>query len=139
MADMSAPWAGDLSLDETGDILGVTGAAELEERVIRRALTNAYVAPGTSLMKPTSADYIWNQTYGGNLRNYVDATVNAESVGNIQASLLQQIAIETAEVSIASQPVVNVTQTGYNSLSVDIAIPLSNGTVVLIPNMDISQ
>jgi hypothetical protein len=136
MADLSVPWDGDISLDETGDFLTVGGSDELTQRVIRRALTNAYVAPGTA-ENPTPPDYIFDSSYGGNVRTYVDSLDNSEVVEAIKTRLLDQIGHE-AQPSTVTPPNVDVQLSG-NTIYINASIALSNGDVVLIPQLEVNN
>lgn len=135
MADISLPWGGFLVLDATGDIAGVTGNAEYIERIVRRALTNAYVAPGAA-PRPTSAENFFDTTYGGNLRAYVDANSNSQTAAAIQARLLQQIGLEVALVA-SNPPVISVQQNGQ-VLTINTFVPLQSGGILVIPTVELS-
>lgn len=135
MADLALDWNGDLSLDETGDILTVSGSDELTQRVVRRALTNAYVAP-TDGSRPSPADYVFDGKYGGNLRLYVDSLANAETLQAIENRLLDQISQETSSATNA-QPSIDVTLSD-GAIVINGNIALSNGDVVLIPQLEVS-
>jgi hypothetical protein len=135
MADLSLPWGGDISLDETGDFLTVDKTDEVSERVVRRMLTNAYVAPG-SAVKPTPAEYIFDRTYGGNVRSYVDTLANGEVVQAIQKRLADQVAKEVPP-SAVNVPTIDVEQ-NKNVIIINATIPLADGSVVLIPQLEVS-
>lgn len=81
---------GDLSLAANGDLLLAAGDTLVEQRVLRRLLTNA-------------GDYIWHLTYGAGLGAMVGSPANAAA---IEAAIRSQIFQES---SVAQQPAPVVT------------------------------
>jgi len=138
MADLSLPWGGDLSLDATGDLATVDGAAELQQRVIRRFLTNA-VQTDLNGNVTSPPDYIFQPQYGGNARLYVDKNSDEETVQAIQQRLQQQISQE-AEVAVTPAPVISVdTKTLPDGIIVNAQVALANGQVIAIPELEVTR
>lgn len=136
MADMSLPWAGDLTLDSTGDFVTVTQIDELIQRVIRRFLTNTaqYDSSGNVV---SVGDYIWDQTYGGNARAFVDAVISDQTAGQIQHSLLNQI-LQESEAAQNPAPTVQVVET-TQGLQINATVVSRSGQVALIPQLEITN
>lgn len=138
MADLSLFWGGDLVIDETGDLGTVVGAAELQQRVIRRFLTNSVQTDlnGNVISPP---DYLFEPAYGGNARLYVDRNADTETVQAIQQRLQQQISQE-AEVATFPAPVISVdTTTLPDGLIVNAQVALATGQVVAIPEIEVTS
>jgi hypothetical protein len=72
-------WGGDLSVGPGGDINIAPVQSEVEQRIIRRLLTN----PG---------DYIWHISYGAGLGTYVGEPYLS---GTIEGAILSQVQQET--------------------------------------------
>jgi hypothetical protein len=85
MADAWHCFGGDLSVGPTGDIGCASGADLVQQRLLRRLLTN----PG---------DYVWNPGYGAGLGQFLGRPVDA---GRIQAAIRGQVVREAA---VARQP-----------------------------------
>jgi hypothetical protein len=79
MIAVTCEWGGDISVSPTGDISTVLIQNELQQRIIRRLLTNA-------------GDYIWHLDYGAGLGCYVGEPY---SPNNIEANILAQLQHET--------------------------------------------
>ncbi len=99
--DLDHTFGGDIGFGPTGDLATVSGAAEGEQRVLRRLLTNPF------------AD-VWNPDYGAGLGLFVG---QAGADSSIRAIALQQMYLEAA-VSQSPPPVIAVA-------------PFPDGTVVL--------
>jgi hypothetical protein len=135
MADISLPWGGEITVDETGDIASVSGIAELQQRVIRRFLTNSY-QPATGTLPPSPPDYIYDGNYGGNARLYVDRRLNSGILATIQKRLLDSATSET-EVSLTAPPIITAYYAA-GAVYVSATIYLANGDVLPIPQMELS-
>jgi hypothetical protein len=72
-------WGGDLTVGPSGDINIAPVEIELQQRVIRRLLTN-------------SGDYIWHIEYGGGLGGYVGTPYDPNA---IEGTTLRQLQYET--------------------------------------------
>jgi hypothetical protein len=86
-------WGGDLVIGASGDIATVSMQADVQQRVIRRLLTN----PG---------DYVWHDDYGAGLGNFVGER-SSQSV--IKSTILNQLLLE-ALVSKTPPPTVQTSQ-----------------------------
>jgi hypothetical protein len=107
MRCISALWGGDLRIGPTGDILAIPAGSEVDQRLIRRLLTN-------------SGDYIWNIAYGGGLGEYVGKPFSPEVLQDV---ILQQMKLETS-IQQDPQPIVVVAETSptdLNTISVSIS------------------
>jgi hypothetical protein len=136
MADILLQWAGDLTTGENGDLVFVTGVTELEQRIIRRFLTNSQTLVETTGVVAATPDYFFEPTFGGNARAYVDAVVNPEVISSIQTILLAQAQAESdvdpTQTTITVSPI-----TG--GLSVAAFVALNTGTFVALPQLEITQ
>lgn len=106
MITLVCDWGGDLSIGPGGDLGVVPVQANVEQRVIRRLLTN----PG---------DYIWHTDYGGGLGSSVGAPY---APGYIENVILNQLQLEVL-VAKAPAPQVQVNQSSaglYPATSVTI-------------------
>jgi phage baseplate assembly protein W len=138
MADLLLEWADDLQIDETGDFATVSGSDELIERIIRRWLTNSQslvLSTGTVSLIP---DNVFEPTYGGNARAYVDAAITPELAGAIQNLLSSQLAKEPLVDTINSVVTVNYT-VGQNALYVTAVVFLNTGVQIQLPALEISS
>ena len=135
MADISHVWGNDLIIDDCGDILWANGTTEVSQRLVRRFLTNpiTFNAQGKVLIKP---DYIFEPTYGGGARTYVDALYSPTLAASVQRRLLDQIAEEPL-VAATPAPVVQVGQI-QGGMVVNASVTLADGTVALIPQLSIT-
>jgi hypothetical protein len=137
MADFSLEWGGDLVVDDTGDFAIVDQADELRQRVMRRFLTNSQVLDTTRGLVSIMPDNLFEPTYGGNARAYVDATIRPEIIGRIQNLLLQQLSEEPACDSVNST--VNVTwDRNSGSIVVSANVLLNTGAVISIDPFEIA-
>jgi hypothetical protein len=100
MISLTCEWGGDLSVSPTGDIGTVLAQSELQQRIVRRLLTN----PG---------DYIWHLGYGAGLGGYVGEPY---SPNNIESTILNQIQHETL-VAANPLPAVQINQSMSGPLS----------------------
>lgn len=82
----------DLVLSSTGDLLVISGAQLVQQRILRRLMTN----PGA---------YLWDLTYGAGLPSKVGQKVNAAAIAAI---VRQQI---FSEGTVASVPPPQITVT----------------------------
>lgn len=136
MTDIDMAWGSDLSFDDTGDIATVSGLDEMNQRIVRRFLTNS---------TPTDAngnaigvgDYIWEPAYGGNARVYVDQTATPALKSAIQKSFLSQIQQE-AEIVQSPPPVVTVVNSP-EGLTVQAQVTLVSGQLLNLPQIELSS
>jgi phage baseplate assembly protein W len=93
MYDLNLPWGGDLSLSPQGGTELISGSALTQQRIIRRLLTN-------------QGDYIWDPTYGGNLRQYVDEPFDVAAVtAHVQAQTVLESTVQSVlSVVLTFQP-----------------------------------
>jgi hypothetical protein len=136
MADIQHLWGNDISIDDQGDIATVYGTAELAQRLVRRFCTNPVLLnnDGTVAIPP---DYRFEPTYGEGVRRYVDSVVTNETLSTIQTRLMDGCQQE-AEVSTTTPPVITVTAiTG--GISVDAYVTMADGTVAVLPQMDVTS
>src|ERR1700722_19689144 len=99
-------WGSDLSVGPTGDINVTSVQENVQQRVVRRLLTN----PGA---------YIWHTDYGAGLGGYVGRPY---SPGNIVGAILNQLQLEPL-VAATPAPTVQINQstTGpFSSTSVTV-------------------
>jgi phage baseplate assembly protein W len=104
MADLAHNFGSDLQLSATGGLLLASGPALVQQRILRRLLTN----PG---------DYIWQPTYGAGLRQMVGQNANLLAIQNVIRS---QIFAET-DVLQTPAPVITATQDPAGNVIVSIA------------------
>lgn len=128
-------WAGDLVVNDTGDFLLVDGVDEVTQRVVRRFLTNAATIDTTSGIATRTPDYLFDGSYGGNARAFVDAVVNPELISRIQYALLAQLAQEPTVDTTRSN--VQVTQI-YNGVSLNAQIAVNTGGIISMPTVEIN-
>lgn len=116
MADIFHQWNSDLVIGPSGDLLAVDGSQEVQQRVLRRLMTNL-------------GDYIWQLSYGAGLPEFVGQIANA---ARISAVVRQQMALESG-VQQSPEPVVNVSAgtDGTVFLSIQYVDAISGGTQVL--------
>jgi phage baseplate assembly protein W len=93
MIGVICDWGGDLVIGATGDISTVSIQADVQQRVIRRLLTN----PG---------DYVWHDDYGAGLGSFVG---QPSSPSLIKSTILNQLLLE-ALVSMTPAPTVQTSQ-----------------------------
>ena len=89
MYDVYLEWGADLAAGSTGDLALVDGPTQINQRVLRRLLTNA-------------GDYIWNPDYGGGLGMFVGSTTTPT---DIEAVIRTQIALERSIPAIPTPSV----------------------------------
>lgn len=135
MADLALEWNSDLAISDTGDFLLVTNTDEVTQRVVRRFLTNAATIDTTSGVATRTPDYLFDGTYGGNARAFVDAVVNSELISRIQYALLDQLAQEPAIDTTRSN--VQVTK-NVNGISLNAQIAVNTGLLIALPTVEIT-
>ena len=128
-------WAGDLVVNDTGDFLLVDGVDEVTQRVVRRFLTNSATIDTSSGIATRTPDYLFDGSYGGNARAFVDAVVNTELISRIQYSLLAQLAQEPTVDTTRSN--VQVTQI-FNGISLNAQIAVNTGGLIALPTVEIN-
>jgi phage baseplate assembly protein W len=115
-------WGGDLSVGSGGDIAVAPVQIEIQQRLIRRLLTN----PG---------DYIWHTEYGAGLGTFVGEPC---SPGLIESTILNQLQHE-ALIAMNPSPTVQTDQTlsgSFSTTSVTIQYQItgtSAGMSVVLP------
>lgn len=140
MADFALEWAGDISLDDTGDYATVDGTDELRQRIIRRFMSSAAVSPTAENPQGAKADDVFSPDYGGNARRYIDSTVslvnsNGVTLASIQKRFLDQVSQEV-EVSQTIPPEIDVTMSN-GAITVSGIVYLADGTVLPIPSTEV--
>ncbi len=135
MSDLALDWGQDLLIDESGDFAVATGTTELQQRLVRRFLTNASDVEANVVN--AVGDYIFDTSYGGNARRYVDSLIGPGTLAEVKNRLLDQINQETG-VSQTNPPQIAVSQV-QNGILVDCAVTAANGQVTLIPQLEISS
>lgn len=128
-------WAGDLVVNDTGDFLLVDGVDEVTQRVVRRFLTNSATIDTSSGIATRTPDYLFDGSYGGNARAFVDAVVNTELISRIQYALLAQLAQEPTVDTTRSN--VQVTQI-FNGISLNAQIAVNTGGLISLPTVEIN-
>lgn len=118
MYDLQLDWGSDLSVGSNGDIALSNGSTQINQRVLRRLLTN----PG---------DYIWNLNYGGGLALFVGS---ASSPIDVEAVIRTQMLLEPTVPSTPA-PTVSVhaldKSTGYVVAQITYADPSSDQPIAL--------
>ena len=100
MIALVCEWEGDLSVGPSGDIGVAPGQTEVQQRIVRRLLTN----PG---------DYIWHASYGAGLGSYVGKPYSPTLIEGTILSQLQREILVAAHPS----PTVQTTQSVAGSFS----------------------
>lgn len=90
MADLALQFGGDLEISQTGDLAVVESSLLVQQRVMRRLLTN----PG---------EYIWQINYGAGLGQFVGQTGNPNLVSGLIRKQLQ------LESRVAKDPAPSIT------------------------------
>jgi hypothetical protein len=103
MTDAAHIFGNDLQLSATGDLLLVSGDTAVQQRILRRLLTN-------------QGDYLWNLPYGAGLRQQVGQNPNLLSIQNAIRSQL----FAEADVATTPAPVITATQDLTGNVSVTI-------------------
>lgn len=136
MGDLALEWAGDISLDDTGDFATVDATDELRQRIIRRFLTSSAIPPSSTNPQGSKGDDLFDQQYGGNARRYIDAVVNQQVLDGIKNRLLAQIA-EEPEASTTVPPQLTVS---YNAGAITVTgvVYDQDGNVSLIPETELN-
>jgi len=112
---VSCDWGADLSVGPSGDISVTPVHANVQQRVVRRLLTN----PG---------DYIWHTNYGAGLGGYVG---NPYSPSYIESAILNQLQLETL-VAATPTPTVQVNQSltgAFSTTSVTIQFQIAGTSI----------
>lgn len=122
-------------MNDTGDFLLVDGVDEVTQRVVRRFLTNSATIDTSSGIATRTPDYLFDGSYGGNARAFVDAVVNTELISRIQYSLLAQLAQEPTVDTTRSN--VQVTQI-FNGISLNAQIAVNTGGLIALPTVEIN-
>lgn len=100
MIALVCDWGNDLSVGPSGDISVAPIQTEVQQRIVRRLLTN-------------SGDYIWHINYGAGLGSFVGEPYSPMS---IEATVLSQLQFETL-VAVNPSPTVVCTQSVAGSFS----------------------
>jgi hypothetical protein len=121
MIALVCDWGGDLFVGPTGDIGVADASSEIQQRIIRRLLTN-------------SGDYIWHTEYGAGLGLYVGEPY---SPGLVEDTILLQLQQEQL-VAASPSPTVQIDQNpaqALSSLSITISYQvkgMSTGTSIVV-------
>jgi hypothetical protein len=94
MADINHTWSGDIILSDYNDLDVVSDVDELNQRVLRRLLTNP-------------KEYIWHPEYGAGLGRFIGVALDQEVFYNIQQLIVSQMYLESA-VAKSPAPVVSL-------------------------------
>jgi hypothetical protein len=106
MKTIVCEWGGDLAVGPSGDINVAPLQANVQQRLVRRLLTN----PG---------DYIWHTDYGAGLGGYVGQPY---SPGIIEGVILNQLQLEPL-VATTPAPMVQINQSAtgpFSTISVNV-------------------
>jgi hypothetical protein len=99
-------WGADLSVGPSGDINVAPVQTNVQQRLVRRLLTNA-------------GDYIWHTNYGAGLGSYVGQPY---SPANIEGAILNQLQLEPL-VAATPTPTVQINQSAsgpFSSISMSV-------------------
>ncbi len=116
MGDISHVWGSDLDIGPSGDLGYADGSLAVEQRLLRRLLTN----PG---------GYVWQPDYGAGLPAYVGQTLHADT---LRALVREQMHLESA---VAQTPAPGITITSDAAGSVFLGIQYTdadNGSTVTL-------
>jgi hypothetical protein len=100
MNAVTCDWGGDLSVGPTGDIGAAPAVVEIQQRLIRRLLTN-------------QGAYVWHIDYGAGLGSFVGQPLSADL---IQSTVLNQIQNEQL-IGMSPSPTIQIDQGSIESLS----------------------
>ena len=100
MIALVCEWGGDLSVGPTGDIGVAPVQTEVQQRIIRRLLTNA-------------GDYIWHINFGGGLGSYIGKPYSSAL---IEGTILAQLQYEVL-VAANPSPTFQISQSTAGSFS----------------------
>ena len=106
MPDIYQIYGYDVEANVNGDLLTADGSDYVQQRIIRRLLTN----PG---------DYIFHPGYGAGLGQYIGQNLSADKKKEIEGNIIQQILLEDS-VAKSPAPVVNFKVLSANTLYVQI-------------------
>ena len=118
MMALVAEWGGDLLVSVRGDVAVSPVQTEVQNRIIRRLLTN----PG---------DYVWHTGYGGGLGNYVGSVVSPRTM---ESNIVYQLKYETF-ISFSPAPVVDIGESPSGSLS-SVSVTIQYNVVNSFPGND---
>jgi len=90
--DLNQQFGGDLQISATGDLALVDGDNEVQQRILRRLLTNLKA-------------YLWHLDYGAGLAGFVGTTTDSAA---IQGAVISQLQLEDG-VAKSPNPMVTVT------------------------------
>jgi hypothetical protein len=99
MADIDHIWGQDISYALSGDLATVEGVTQVEQRLLRRFMTNL-------------GGNVWAANYGAGLPTFVMTPIHEAS---IRAIVVQQCALE-ADVGQDPPPVITITSDGVSAL-----------------------
>jgi hypothetical protein len=114
MIAITCRWGDDLSVGSSGDINVAPASIEVQQRLIRRLLTN----PG---------DYVWHVEYGAGLGNYVGQQY---SPNLIEGAVLNQIQLEPL-IAATPAPLVRteLSRTGpFSTISLSVQYQVSGAS-----------
>lgn len=123
-------WGGDLSVDNTGDLLLASGTQRGEQRVLRRLMTNS-----ADETQGLAGDYLWDQAYGGSLSRDIGKPLD---IGKTGGRIRSTMTLETV-VAKAPPPQIAVAQLPVNAPGFSVQIAYedapSNTPIVLAFNV----
>lgn len=117
--DLAHVVGGDLSLDTTGDLATVDRSGAVQQRVLRRLMTNV-------------GSYIWNLGYGGGFPSYVGQPVAASAM---QIAVRNQMLLEA---SVAQMPVPTVAVASSPDNTVTVTITYSDAVSGMTQTLTLS-
>ena len=122
MTDVSHVWGQDLQLGPTGDLAVVSADNEVQQRILRRLLTNL-------------GDYLWQLGYGAGLPAQVGRVADGALIG---AVIRQQLLLEPT-VAPSPEPVVTVTASADGTVMVTIRYAdATTGNTVVVPSFAVT-
>ena len=118
MQDIYHEWGSDLEVGSGGDLAVAAGATAVNQRVVRRLLTN----PG---------DYLWNIDYGGGLGRFVGSPADPSSIEAVVTAQLQmESAVPSTPPPQVSTQIIDPAN-GYVVANILYADPISRSLITL--------
>jgi hypothetical protein len=118
-------YGGDFVLNQFGGLQLASGWDAVRQRLERAILTSpATNLPGEGPLPP---DYIFEPTYGAGAQREVGEGFDANRFANMTAFVQQALAQDSA-VNPIIQPIVSISQTGFQQFTMTVVVPLLDGT-----------